>query len=207
MPRDWWAGVIKDYDGGTIMECHMHPTFDFLRVKEIIQQQRGCIHQKVKENSSSHIKRKGLKHFKDGKKKRLKLSQITGVDACRNPEAVAAAFPTDEQIAESKKLFQDIINGLLKLPDIWPFEAPVLAEDAPDYFDVIKDPIDLETIQKRLDTNQIYITEHIFFADLRRMLENCKLYNNHDTIFYKCAVAIEKALTERGWGKYFKKAT
>jgi len=94
---------------------------------------------------------------------------------------------------------------LLKLPDIWPFEHPVTPEEAPDYFEVIKTPIDLETIQKRLDTNNYYITEDIFFADLRRMLENCKTYNNEDTLYYKCAANVEKALSERGWGKYFKK--
>ena len=41
MPREWWAGVIKDYDGGTLMECHMHPTIDFLHIKDIISQQRA----------------------------------------------------------------------------------------------------------------------------------------------------------------------
>ena len=37
------------------------------------------------------------------------------------------------------------------------------------------------------------------------MLENCKTYNNEDTLYYKCAANVEKALSERGWGKYFKK--
>ena len=41
MERERWAGLIKDYDGGTLMECHMHPTIDFLKLRENIKKQRA----------------------------------------------------------------------------------------------------------------------------------------------------------------------
>lgn len=122
---------------------------------------------------------------------------------CRNPDEVYAAFPKEEDIKAVHNLFQDIINAMHNLTDIWPFKYPVTAEEAPDYHDVIKDPIDLATIQTRLDTMQYYITQSIFFADIKRMLDNCKLYNNQDTTYYRCAVNVERALCEKGWGKYF----
>ena len=29
MPIDRWKGFIKDYDGGTMMECYIHPDVDY----------------------------------------------------------------------------------------------------------------------------------------------------------------------------------
>jgi len=29
MPRRRWRGYIKDYDGGTLMECYVNPDIDF----------------------------------------------------------------------------------------------------------------------------------------------------------------------------------
>ena len=35
MPKDRWFGFIKDYDGGTLMECYIYPHMDYLRVPEV----------------------------------------------------------------------------------------------------------------------------------------------------------------------------
>ena len=35
MPKDRWFGYIKDYDGGTLMECFIYPHMDYLRVPEV----------------------------------------------------------------------------------------------------------------------------------------------------------------------------
>ena len=44
MPREKWAGFIKDYDGGTLMECHIHPSIDYLHIPDIVTLQRSvCI--------------------------------------------------------------------------------------------------------------------------------------------------------------------
>jgi histone acetyltransferase len=29
LPRDRWVGFIKDYDGGTLMECAIHPKLPY----------------------------------------------------------------------------------------------------------------------------------------------------------------------------------
>jgi histone acetyltransferase len=29
LPRDRWVGFIKDYDGGTLMECVIHPKLPY----------------------------------------------------------------------------------------------------------------------------------------------------------------------------------
>jgi hypothetical protein len=45
----------------------------------------------------------------------------------------------------------EIVKGLQNHEDGWVFNVPVDQLDPPDFFDVIKCPMDLSTIQKRLE--------------------------------------------------------
>ena len=40
MPLDRWKGFIKDYDGGTLMECYIHPEINYMEVSSIIREQK-----------------------------------------------------------------------------------------------------------------------------------------------------------------------
>ncbi|KAB5568318.1 hypothetical protein DKX38_002111 [Salix brachista] len=71
--------------------------------------------------------------------------------------------------------------------DAWPFKEPVDACDVPDYYDIIKDPMDLKTMSKRVESEQYYVTLEMFIADVKRMCANARTYNTPDTIYYKCA--------------------
>lgn len=44
-------GYIKDYDGGTLMECYVHPAMDYLNVRAVVARQRAFILQRIKERS------------------------------------------------------------------------------------------------------------------------------------------------------------
>nr|GEV44149.1 histone acetyltransferase GCN5-like isoform X1 [Tanacetum cinerariifolium] len=52
--------------------------------------------------------------------------------------------------------------------DAWPFKDPVNVRDVPDYYDIIRDPMDLKTMAKRVDSEQYYVTLEMFLADARR---------------------------------------
>ena len=67
------------------------------------------------------------------------------------------------------------------------FLEPVDVLLAPDYPRVIKNPIDLSTIRRRVDAGSTYVTMDIFAADVARIFANCKLYNSADTVYYKAA--------------------
>jgi hypothetical protein len=56
--------------------------------------------------------------------------------------------------------------------------------------------VDLETMEKRLDTGQFYITREIFMADLRRMCQNCRRYNGPNNVYYDCAETIDRFVEE-----------
>lgn len=40
LDRSRWVGFIKDYDGGTPMECVINPKVDYLDVPSMVKRQR-----------------------------------------------------------------------------------------------------------------------------------------------------------------------
>lgn len=76
-----------------------------------------------------------------------------------------------------------------------PFRAPVDAAAVPDYYSVIRDPMDLGTIAERLEKG-VYVTLDIFLADLRRVWANARTYNTPETVFYKDACALEATVED-----------
>ncbi|XP_042430297.1 histone acetyltransferase GCN5-like [Zingiber officinale] len=93
------------------------------------------------------------------------------------------------------------MRNLLKLmfehPDAWPFKEPVDAREVPDYYDIIKDPMDLRTMSKRLESGQYYVTFEMFVADVKRMCGNARTYNSPETIYFKCANRLENFFTSK----------
>lgn len=79
--------------------------------------------------------------------------------------------------------------------DAWPFSAPVDARDVPDYYQIIKDPMDLSTVAARLEGGQqgrpFYTTLDLFVADVRRIFSNCRIYNAADTVYSKLSTRCE----------------
>ncbi|XP_075436239.1 histone acetyltransferase KAT2A [Ascaphus truei] len=68
---------------------------------------------------------------------------------------------------------------------------PVKKSEAPDYYEIIRFPIDLKTMTERLK-NRYYVTKKIFIADLQRIITNCREYNPPDSEYCKCASTLEK---------------
>lgn len=58
--RSVWAGYIKDYEGGTIMQCTMLEKLDYLDKASVIAQQKEAILTKIREMSRSHVVYDGL---------------------------------------------------------------------------------------------------------------------------------------------------
>ena len=60
----------------------------------------------------------------------------------------------------------------------WPFQTPVdtIKLGLPDYFKLIKYPMDLGTVKKRLEHNYYWCSEECIH-DVSTMFQNCYLYN------------------------------
>ena len=65
--------------------------------------------------------------------------------------------------------------------DAWPFKTPVdsIKLNIPDYHNIVKNPMDLGTIKKRL-VNRYYWNAAECQSDFKLMFGNCYLYNKPD---------------------------
>lgn len=63
------------------------------------------------------------------------------------------------------------------------------AEDYPDYYDVVKHPIDMTTIRERIEKQQ-YASEAHCVADFELMFSNARLYNEEDSQLHQDAITL-----------------
>lgn len=86
-----------------------------------------------------------------------------------------------------------ILKGLKRHAQSGPFQLPVdpVALGIPDYSTVITSPMDLSTVQNKIDL-ATYTTPDAFQADVKLMFNNCYTYNKPDTQVYAMAKSLER---------------
>ncbi|XP_021345176.1 uncharacterized protein LOC110445105 isoform X2 [Mizuhopecten yessoensis] len=94
-----------------------------------------------------------------------------------------------EDIEEMDKVFEAVKNH----KDAWPFMEPVDEEVAPGYHDVIKKPMDLSLIERKLK-NRTYKSKKRFLKDINVMLENCRHFNGVESDLGFMANTIQRCL-------------
>lgn len=77
-----------------------------------------------------------------------------------------------------------LIDEVMKQKNSWPFIEPVSASEVPDYFDVIKRPMDFGRIKTRLNHGDYKSNEQVM-KDIEQVFFNCDLYNVADSEIYR----------------------
>ena len=83
------------------------------------------------------------------------------------------------------------LNAIQNHKQAWPFLSPVNKDEVPDYYNVITSPMDLSTMEERLEQDS-YATPKDLVSDLKLIFSNCRQYNDATTVYAKCAVSLEK---------------
>ncbi|XP_036395665.1 nucleosome-remodeling factor subunit BPTF isoform X4 [Megalops cyprinoides] len=89
-----------------------------------------------------------------------------------------------------------ILRSLQAHKMAWPFLEPVDPNDAPDYYGVIKEPMDLATMEDRAQ-KRFYNKLTEFVADMTKIFDNCRYYNPSDSPFYQCAEVLESFFVQK----------
>jgi len=190
MPKGRYLGLIKDYDGGTPMECYVHPSIDFTRVPEMLKAQHDFLIERISLNAQSRTVYPPIAPpdpdtmaLGRGSQAAARAMAIPGmVQAGWTLNDVLAATgqgkEADRQKAALKSELLSIVRKIEEQKFSWPFLEPVDTTVVQDYLDVIKEPIDLSTIEKRIRQEGYYRSKQMLFADLMLMVNNCKLSNN-----------------------------
>ncbi|EPR78616.1 Bromodomain protein [Spraguea lophii 42_110] len=173
-----WVGYIKDYEGGTIMECKIYYEFNFLKKNEIIMNKRDELIKKLEEKFTFNIKRDPI-----GNNRYTSIYDIPGITESRfTPEMIV---PLDFNTFLQNAMYY-VLSEIKNDKHSWPFLEPVNAQEVPDYYTVIKVPMDLKTMSNKL-INKEYNDINTFETDMLLIFKNCNTYNAPSTQFCKCA--------------------
>lgn len=199
MPKERWVGFIKDYDGGTLMECYIHPAMDYLNVQGVVALQRAYIYQRIRERSESDAIYPGLEIFREGKRL-ASLADAPGVllAGWTANQIYKGSTERDRNNTQSK-LTVALASSLDRIKSSsckWAFEKPVSARDFPDYNVKIMNPVDLQTINTRLKLDY-YRCKEMMVTDLMLMVSNCKQFHpKKDSDYHMAADQMEKLVME-----------
>ncbi|SPO26237.1 Histone acetyltransferase [Ustilago trichophora] len=230
LDRSIWVGYIKDYEGGTLMQCSMVPRVKYLEVQDMLAAQKEAVLAKIRSISRSHVVHKGLEAMRD----RDRLIKLKGLienpdgtvakperaakrDQREGEEDPTATFLVDpsevpglkesgwtpemDELSRRPKrgphfaVMRHILVELNGHGSAWPFVNPVNGEEVTDYYDVIKNPMDLSTMEAKLENNQ-YANVDELVADAQLIFDNCRSYNPASSPYAKSATKLEKFLKE-----------
>ncbi|XP_036331585.1 proline-rich protein 36-like [Rhagoletis pomonella] len=97
----------------------------------------------------------------------------------------------------TKKLIKELaicktLLGEMELhEDSWPFLLPVNTKQFPTYRKIIKNPMDLSTIKKRIQ-DLTYKSREDFCVDVRQIFDNCEMFNEDDSPVGKAGHGMRK---------------
>lgn len=96
-------------------------------------------------------------------------------------------------LPELKSKCLEVLKGLQAHEHGWVFATPVNPVELglDDYFDIIKKPMDLGTIQKKLESGSYHSFED-FRSDVRLTFENAMKYNEERTVVHEMAKELKK---------------
>lgn len=91
-----------------------------------------------------------------------------------------------------------ILKALMTHPSGWPFLVPVdpVQYNIPDYFTIIRKPMDLGTVKAKLDGNMYFDVDE-FAADVRLTFANAMKYNPPNNDFHLMAKRLDNTFNQR----------
>jgi histone acetyltransferase len=194
LEKSRWMGYIKDYEGGTIMQCSMVPRIRYLESGRMLLKQKECVHAKIRAVSKSYVVHAPPAAWKNGISKIDPLS----IDAIR----ASGWSPDMDELARAPRhgpnynQLLHLLNDMQNNSNAWPFQQPVNKDEVLDYYEVIKEPMDLATMEEKHEKD-LYPTPEDFIRDAKLIFDNCRKYNNETTPYAKAANRLEKFM----WSK------
>ncbi|KAK2755097.1 histone acetyltransferase [Arachnomyces sp. PD_36] len=190
LEKSVWVGYIKDYEGGTLMQCSMLPRIRYLEVGRMLLKQKETVLAKIRTLSKSHVIHSPPQQWVN--------VTVTSIDPLSIPAIRATGWSPDmDELSREPRHgphfneLRRLLNQIQNHKQAWPFLHPVNREEVPDYYNVITAPMDLSTMEERLESDS-YETPKDLIDDLKLIFSNCRQYNDTTTVYSKCAVSLEK---------------
>lgn len=181
-----WKGYIKDYEGGTLMQCKILWEINYLTKIDAIEKKRMEFIRKISEISTFNV----LRDPPDFSKIKT-VWDIPGLKEAKLTEEML-----NQSTKRLKNVFRYIISEIRTDTHAWPFLQPVNEKEVPDYYQIIKVPMDILKIEKYVEDDKYQRLEE-FEKDFLQIFKNCYIYNAPSTTYCKCAHILEKRFIEK----------
>lgn len=93
------------------------------------------------------------------------------------------ALANDNGLLDSV-VIEKLLDEAVKHSSSWPFRRPVNKSDAPDYFKVIRTPMDLSKIRSNLSQGK-YSNNYEVMKHIQLIFDNCATYNQDSSDIYR----------------------
>uniref|UniRef100_A0A8D0FA19 Tyrosine-protein kinase BAZ1B n=1 Tax=Strix occidentalis caurina TaxID=311401 RepID=A0A8D0FA19_STROC len=90
---------------------------------------------------------------------------------------------------------EEILSKLIKYRFSWPFREPVTTEEAEDYFEVISNPMDFQTMQSKCSCGN-YRSVQEFLSDIKQVFSNAERYNQNGSHVLSCLEKTEQCFID-----------
>ncbi|CAL8078691.1 unnamed protein product [Orchesella dallaii] len=195
-----YSGFIKEYEGGTLMHCELHPCITYTSFTTVVSRQKQ-ITRKIVERKYEELNSLVMPSIERKRTDGQRLKDLPGLDKASAICGIEIPVLKQEDEPNISGVFKSILNQVKNHHASWPFAKPVDKKEVPDYYDYIQFPMDLQTMTDRLKRGY-YIHKKLFIGDMIRIFTNCRTYNTQETEYYRCANLLEKffndKLKERG---------
>lgn len=171
------------------MQCTMLPRLRYLEVGRMLLKQKAAVQAKMRLLSKSHIIHPPPPQYANGVTPINPLSIPAIRETGWSPEMDALA--REPRHGPHFNEFRRFLNQIQNHKQAWPFLNPVNRDEVPDYYDVITSPMDLSTMEEKLE-NDAYTAPKELVRDLQLIFSNCRQYNDATTVYAKCAAKLEK---------------
>lgn len=83
---------------------------------------------------------------------------------------------TADNLPLNNSILYELLEKIMKHENAWPFLRPVSHSEVPDYYDIIKNPMDFAKVKSKLNMGSYQINEEVM-RDIELVFGNCDEYN------------------------------